>query len=165
MRSSTLAKILFINELYELITGIPGVIVEFGTWWGQNIVLFENLRAIYEPFNQSRRVIGFDTFRGYPEVGSKDVASETIKAGGYTVSEQYKPYLERLVAYHENNNVLGHIKKHTLIEGDVRKTAPRFFEDNPETIVALAYFDLALYEPTKVCLQAIAAPRQSERDA
>ena len=32
MRSSALAKLLFLNELYELILDIPGVIMEFGTW-------------------------------------------------------------------------------------------------------------------------------------
>ena len=42
MRSSALAKILFVNEAYQLILNQPGVIVEFGTWWGQNLILFEN---------------------------------------------------------------------------------------------------------------------------
>lgn len=65
MRSSALTKILFVHELYSLIKDIPGVIMEFGCWWGQNLILFENLRAIYEPFNQARRIIGFDTFQGY----------------------------------------------------------------------------------------------------
>ncbi len=155
MRSSDIVKILFINELYELIMDIPGVIMEFGIWWGQNIILFENLRAIYEPFNQSRRVVGFDTFEGYPEISSNDIESETIKIGGYTVSESYNHYLEKLLAYHEENNVLGNIKKHTLIKGDVTDTVPKYFNDNPETIVALAYFDLALYKPTYECLQSI----------
>src|SRR3954471_24614111 len=89
MRSSALAKILFVDEAYRLIVDQPGIIVEFGTWWGQNLILFENLRSIYEPFNQSRRVIGFDTFEGYPEISEKDVASETIKVGGYTVAKDY----------------------------------------------------------------------------
>lgn len=155
MRSSALAKILFVNELYEMIKDIPGDIMEFGIWWGQNIILFENLRAIYEPFNQNRKIIGFDTFKGYPGISSKDKASETIKAGGYTVSKHYRPYLEKLLAYHESNNVLSHIKKHILIEGDASKTVPQYFKKNPETIVALAYFDLALYKPTKKCFQAI----------
>jgi len=119
------------------------------------LILFENLRAIYEPLNQNRRIIGFDTFRGYPELSSKDIASDTIKVGGYTVSEGYKDYLEKLLAYHESNNVLSNIKKHTVIEGDVTETVPEFFEENPEAVVALAYFDLALYRPTRICLEAI----------
>lgn len=155
IRSGALVKMLFINELYELIVGIPGVIMEFGTWWGQNIILFENLRAIYEPFNQNRRIIGFDTFKGYPSISTKDVKSNTIKVGGYTVSGGYKEYLEQLLTYHESNNILGNIKKHSLVQGDVVKTVPKFFKDNPETIVALAYFDLALYESTKKCLEAL----------
>ncbi|MBN1431635.1 MAG: hypothetical protein JW931_02575 [Methanomicrobiaceae archaeon] len=155
MRSSALAKILFLDELYRLIVNQPGVIVEFGTWWGQNLVVFENLRAIYEPFNQSRRIIGFDTFKGYPSVSEKDKPSETIKIGGYTVTENYRTYLEALIDYHEKNNVLADVKKHRVIEGDATETVPRFFKDNPETVIALAYFDMALYEPSKVCLEAI----------
>ncbi len=155
MRSSALAKVLFINELYELIQNIPGVIMEFGTWWGQNLVLFENLRAIYEPFNQNRRIIGFDSFRGYVNVSSRDKLSDTIKMGGYTVSKNYKKYIEQLIDFHERNNVLGNIKKHEVVEGDVTVTVPKYLEKNSQTIIALAYFDLAVYKPTKVCLEAI----------
>ena len=155
MRSSALTKILFVNEAYQLILNQPGIIVEFGTWWGQNITLFENLRAIYEPFNQSRRVIGFDTFEGYPEISSKDKPSETIKVGGYAVAKHYKEYLEKLIDCHEKNNVLAAVKKHELVEGDVSKTAPAYFKENDGSIIALAYFDMALYEPTKAALEAI----------
>jgi hypothetical protein len=41
------------------------------------------------------------------------------------------------------------------VKGDVTETIGRYFETNPQTIVALAYFDLALYEPTKKCLEAL----------
>lgn len=155
MRSSALTKILFVNEAYQLILDQPGIIVEFGTWWGQNLVLFENLRAIYEPFNQSRRVVGFDTFSGYSSISDKDRPSETIKAGGYKVSENYFEYLKELIDYHEKNNVLAAIKKHELVQGDVSKTAPAYFADNDDSVIALAYFDMALYEPTKAALEAI----------
>jgi hypothetical protein len=47
------------------------------------------------------------------------------------------------------------LRRQSLIEGDAVKTVPLFFKDNPGTIVALAYFDMALYEPTKACLEAI----------
>ena len=30
-----------------------------------------------------------------------------------------------------------------------------FFEKHPETVVALAYFDMGLYDPTKAALEAI----------
>ena len=155
LRSSALTKILFINELYELILDKPGVIMEFGTWWGQNLVLFENLRAIYEPFNASRRIIGFDTYEGYPNISDKDRRSSTIIEGGYKVTDGYQSYLENLLQYHEENNVLGNIRKTETVKGDVTKTAQQYFEDNPETIIALAYFDMALYEPSKAAFEAI----------
>src|SRR6188768_4162623 len=54
IRSGALAKMLFLNELYEKIVPIPGVICEFGVWWGQSLVMFENLRAVHEPYNHTR---------------------------------------------------------------------------------------------------------------
>lgn len=155
LRSSALAKILFLDELYRQILDVPGAIVEFGTWRGQNVIVFENLRAIYEPFDQGRRIVAFDTFTGYPELGARDREGRTLQAGGYAMEAGYRGYLERLIAYHEGNNVLGDGKKHTVIEGDVTLTAPRFFKENPETVVALAYFDMALYEPTKAALRSV----------
>ena len=46
-------------------------------------------------------------------------------------------------------------RKHKLIRGDVSKTVPQFFQDEPHTVVALAYFDLALYEPSKTCFETL----------
>ena len=44
-RSSLLVKYITLHEIYQQFVHIPGLIVEFGTWWGQNLVLLENLRA------------------------------------------------------------------------------------------------------------------------
>jgi len=155
MRSGSLAKILFLNEMYQKIIEIPGIICEFGVWMGQSTVVFENLRAVYEPYNFQRRIIGFDTFSGYTEIGDKDVASEIISDGVYTVGQGYEDYLRELLDYHEKENVMSHIKKHSLIKGDASVTCPEFIEQNPHVVVAMAYFDMALYEPTKNCLKAI----------
>ena len=157
MRSSAVAKMLFLNELYDLIIDKPGVIVEFGTWWGQNLVVFENLRALREPFNASRRVIGFDTFEGYANISDKDRRSDTITEGGYKVSGGYESYLDALLQYHEENSVLKNLRKTELIKGDVVSTAPAYFQQHPEMIVSLAYFDMALYEPSKAAFEAIRA--------
>jgi hypothetical protein len=154
-RSSVLAKMLYVDELYRMIVNIPGVIMEFGVWWGQNLALFESMRAIYEPYNYARRVVGFDTFAGYDSITDKDGDSELVTKGAYSVSEDYEQYLARLLDYHERENTMGHIKKYELVKGDVTITASQYFERHPETVVALAYFDLQLYEPTKKCLEAI----------
>jgi hypothetical protein len=155
MRSSSIAKLLFLNELYEMIRDVPGIIMEFGVWYGQNMAVFENLRAIYEPFNQNRRIVGFDTFSGYASVTERDRASEIITGSGYALAADYPDYLRKIVAYHEQNNVLGHISKHTVVVGDVVQTVPKYFREFPGDIVALAYLDLATYKPTKACLEAV----------
>jgi len=155
MSSSNLAKILFLNELYQHILYVPGAIVEFGTWWGQNQIVFENLRAIYEPFNQSRRIIGFDTFSGYEEFSEYDKEGEVIRKKGYSTSDGYDRFLQRLTSLNESHNVLGNTGRSSIVKGNVVKTVPGFFDSNPEVMVALAYFDLALYEPTRICMETI----------
>jgi len=155
IRSSALAKVLYIDELYRLITDIPGVIIEFGSWWGANLVLFENLRAVHEPYNHQRKVIGFDTFTGYSVPGEQDGNDVLVANGAYSTGETYIKYLEELLHYHETENTLPHIQKFQLVGGDATRTIGEYFKAHPETIVALAYFDMQLYEPTKACLEAI----------
>jgi hypothetical protein len=154
-RSTQVAKILYLDELYRHIVKLPGIIIEFGIWWGANLALFESLRSVHEPYNWTRKVVGFDTLKGYPSIAPTDGTSIHAKVGGYTVSEGYEDYLRRMLDAHEADNVMSHIRKYDLVKGDVTHTVDKYFEDNPEVIVSLAYFDLALYEPTKKCLEAI----------
>jgi hypothetical protein len=155
MRSGALARLLFLNEIYQMILPLPGLVCEFGVWWGQSLAVFENLRAVYEPYNYTRRIIGFDTFTGYRGISELDKRSDTITEGVYGVPEQYEMYLDKLLNCHEKENVMAHITKHELIRGDATKTAPAYFIKNPEQLIALAFFDMAIYEPTKAALSAI----------
>jgi hypothetical protein len=38
---------------------------------------------------------------------------------------------------------------------DATETVPQYIVEHPETIVALAYFDMQIYEPTRAALAAI----------
>lgn len=157
LRCSALTKLLFLNELYQFILNKPGIIVEFGVHLGQNLVTFENLRALYEPWNQNRRVVGFDTFTsdGYASRSAIDGTSTEITGSGYKLAESYVPFLQELLNYHESDHVLSQIQKTSIEVGDVVNTVPAFFEKNKGDVVALAYFDLATYQPTLACLNAI----------
>jgi hypothetical protein len=155
VRSSLLVKFLVLDGLYRRFKSIPGVLVEFGTWWGQNLVLLENLRAIHEPFNKQRTIIGFDTFSGYPSSSAMEKKS-TEAHDGYQTVPDYQSYLAELLEVHEGNNAFGHIRgNHKLIAGNVEETVPKYFKDHPETIVAFAFFDMGPYEPTIAALRAI----------
>ena len=155
VRSSVLVKFLVLSDLYRRFKSVPGVLIEFGTWWGQNLILLENLRAIYEPFNKQRVIIGFDTFDGYPDASGMAPASVERHAG-YQTGKDYRADLARLLEIHEGNNAFGHIRgNHKLIAGDVVDTAPRYFAEHPETLVAFAFFDMGPYEPTIAALRSI----------
>jgi hypothetical protein len=155
MRSSVVAKTLYLNELYHKIIDLPGVIMEFGVWWGANLTFFESLRAVYEPYNYNRRIIGFDTFKGYSAPKKEDGKSNFVAKGAYSVSMGYEKYLQKLLDYHEAENSLSPIKKTELVKGDASHMINKYLSNHPETVISLAYFDLQLYEPTKNCLQAI----------
>jgi hypothetical protein len=149
---ATLSRVLFMDFLYRQILPVQGIIIEFGCRWGQSLSLFTSLRGMYEPFNRLRRVVGFDTFAGLPAVTAKD---GDLSAGMYSVTANYADYLRRLLAFQEGESPLEHIVKHEVIEGDASVEIQKFLERNPQTVVALAYFDLDIYQPTRDCLLAI----------
>lgn len=155
INSKNLARILFIDHIFSKIVDIPGVVMEFGTRWGQNLALFSALRGIYDPFNRHRKIIGFDTFEGFPSISFKDGRSDMMVPGGLALTKDYQKYLEDILDYHEKENPLSHIKKYELRAGDAIVEIDKYLEEYPETIIALAYFDFDLYEPTKKCLEAI----------
>ncbi|MBX3394425.1 MAG: crotonobetainyl-CoA--carnitine CoA-transferase [Phycisphaerae bacterium] len=151
----SMSRMLYIHDLFRRIVPVHGVIMEFGVRWGQNLALFSSFRGIYEPYNFNRKIIGFDTFAGFPAVAEEDGRSEQVRIGGFGVTADYKEYLHSLLQYHESESPLPHIRKFELVEGDATKTLPVYLERHPETIVALAYFDFDLYDPTRACLELI----------
>lgn len=153
--SKNLSRILFMDHIFKQVVDVPGAIFEFGTRWGQNMALFSALRGIYDPYNRHRKIVGFDTFTGFPEIGPKDGKSEMMQKGNLTLTKDYYDYLTKIMEYHEQENPLSHIKKYELIKGDANTEVVRYFKKHPGTIVALAFFDFDIYKPTKKCLQAI----------
>lgn len=147
----TLSRVLFMDFLYRQILETQGVVVEFGCRWGQNTSLFTSLRSIYEPFNRLRRVVGFDTFEGFVSVAGQD--GRHVSAGDYATTGGYESHLAEVLALQEQESPLSHLRKHELIKGDATRTFAEYLERNPQTIVALAYFDFDLYEPTRDCLK------------
>jgi hypothetical protein len=149
----TLSRINFVQKLYALIVPVHGVIMELGVRWGQNMALFSTLRGMHEPFNYNRSVIGFDTFAGFPSVAPEDGAR--VGVGDYAVTEAWEDELEAILGFHQRSSPIPHKRKHALVKGDATVTLPAYLREHPETIVALAYFDFDLYQPTKGCLAAI----------
>lgn len=155
LNRQTLSRLLFVHELYQKIVNVHGIVIEFGVRWGRNLALFESFRGIYEPYNYTRKIVGFDTFEGYPNIAEKDGTAKVMTAGAYGVTSHYDEYLRQILDYHEGENPLSHIKKYEIVKGDATVEIKKYLERHPETIIALAYFDFDLYEPTKVCMEII----------
>ena len=150
-----LSRIIFMHNMYQKILDVNGIVMEFGVRWGQNLSLFQNFRGMYEPFNHTRKIVGFDTFKGFPSVDAKDGNSEVAAVGSYSVTDKYEEYLSQILDYHEKESPISHLKKYELVKGDATKSLEDYLKKHPETIVALAYFDFDIYEPTKRCLELI----------
>jgi len=156
MKRQVISRLLYQDFLYKKILEVPGVILEFGVHWGATIATLVNLRGIYEPYNHSRFIYGFDTFSGFPDVDAKDGGFS--KRGDYSTSTNYEDELTEILTIHESFAPIAQIKKFDLIKGDVTETLPAFLEANPHLIVAMAVFDMDIYEPTKSAL-ALVLPR------
>ena len=155
LNSKNLSRVLFMNYIYQLQVNVHGIIIEFGTRWGQNMGLLAALRGIYEPFNRHKKIVAFDTFEGFPEITPEDGNSPMMTKGELALTDNYDQYLSNIIQNIENDNPLAHIKKFELVKGDATKTIHSYLDSHQETIISLAYFDFDLYRPTKECLEAI----------
>jgi len=155
VKRQELTRFLFLNELYQKMLPVHGSIMEFGCRWGQNLVMLNNLRGIYEPYNVNRKIIGFDTFSGFNTITKEDGTDAICTKGNYSVTNGYEEYLIELLKIHEKECPVSHINKNTVIKGDVIDTVPHYLKEHPETLIAFAYFDMDVYEPTAKVLDAI----------
>lgn len=155
LTSKNLARILFFYELYRKIINNHGIIIEFGVRWGQTLAIMSALRGIFEPFNRHRKIVGFDTFKGFSGIGPKDGEQCRCVDGSFAVTQDYETYLDKLLALQEQLNPISHLKKYELVCGNAMDTIPAYFAEHPETIVSLAVFDFDIYEPTRVALESL----------
>ncbi len=156
LKRQELSKVLYFDYLYQQFLNTHGVIMEFGTRWGTNMVTLSNLRGIYEPFNYNRKIIGFDTFEGFKNTNAKDDGKhDIIKEGAFSVTENYTDYLDQLLLIHQNESPLSHINKYEIVKGDAPVQLSKYLSENPQTIIAFAHFDFDIYKPTLDCLNII----------
>ena len=149
----THARLLHYSELYKQILDIPGCVVEFGVQWGATLAQLTALRAIHEPFNASRLVVGFDTFRGFPSVDVVD--GPLVRIGDYASEPGYREELERILVAQELQSPCLSSRRFELVEGDVCQTLDPWLAKNPHCVVAMAIFDMDVYAPTRHALERV----------
>jgi hypothetical protein len=146
-----LGRVLLLHSLYERILDVHGAVLVFGVRWGRDLAILQALRSILEPGNPARKIIGFDTFSGFPSTTPLDGGATR---GGYGVADRYQDVLTEVLR-HRDGDEQNPYPRRELVVGDVTETFPRWLAEHPETVVAMAYLDLDLYEPTKAVLGAL----------
>jgi hypothetical protein len=149
-----IAKFLARYEIFKKVLPVNGSIVECGVLHGAGLLTFAKLSAIFEPANHVRKIIGFDTFEGFPSINEKDSIGGTsshLARGGLTGSSLED--VQQAVQLFDTNRPIAHIPKVELVQGDLCQTAPEYLKANPHLVVSLLYLDVDLYEPTKVALE------------
>jgi hypothetical protein len=143
-------KMLARYELFKLIADKPGDIVEGGVLKGAGLLYWAKLIEIFNP--QSRRkVIGFDTFEGYPEDGGKDHDRQTAKDFKQIQIKEKQDVAMETILETAKQQGLGH--RIELVEGKAEESIPKYIKANPGFRAALIDLDFVLYEPTKAALE------------
>ena len=140
---------LFRIRLYEKILGVHGAIVECGVHRGNNFMLFNQLAAIYEPYNLTRQIIGFDTFGGFASIDDK----VDVGATAQHFSDSNLPDIQAALRLLDMNRPIPNVPRGELVQGDALQTIPAYIERNPHLIVALLYIDFDIYKPCLAALQ------------
>ncbi len=148
-----IGKLLHFHHLYSQIIDTPGYIMEFGVHWGTSLATFINLRGLLEPQNYTRKIIGFDTFDGFPSVTNED--GEIPVAGDFNTIQDIEKTIHNVLSAHEALCGFDRIQNFELVKGDASTSIDAWLEQNPQAIIALAVFDMDLYEPTRDVLSKI----------
>lgn len=153
VRRQSLTRFMALYEIFKRVLEVKGSVVECGVNRGFGVMTWAKLSAILEPVNLTRRVYGFDTFAGFPDVSEKDRShpSGGPKKGDLAAAD-YEELLE-LATVNDSTRFLGHIPKVKLVKGDAVNTIPAFMLEHPHLVVSLLYLDFDLHEPTKVALE------------
>lgn len=152
VRRQHLKRFLAMYETFKLAMPVKGSVVECGVFRGFGLMTWAKLSTILEPENLTRRIYGFDTFEGFPELDHEDRSEFTDAAAGDLSADSYQELLN-LIDEYDRDRFLGHIPKVKLVRGDITRTIPDFLKAHPHLMVSLLFIDCDLFGPTKAALE------------
>jgi len=159
-RRINMTRFLARYELYKMVQDLPGNIVECGVFQGDGLFAYAKFLEIFHPADRQRKVIGFDTFRGFSNIHENDgpVAEEVgpyVKqkfSGGYS-SENFRDAFFKLVDAFHKDQFVPHCHRIVPIEGDINETIPQYTQGNPGARISMLILDVDLYKPTLTALE------------
>lgn len=153
VRRQTIARFLAQFEIFKRQIGIKGSVIECGVHHGGGLMTWAKLSATLEPYNYHRKIIGFDTFSGFPSISEEDGSSVEAKQGNFAEDYDVFDELNLCIKDFDDNRFIQHIPKIELCRGDASQTIPAYIQNNKHLIVSLLYLDFDLYEPTVLALK------------
>jgi hypothetical protein len=145
----TFSNILARTQLFMKILTIPGDVVECGVYKLNGLMTFFHVSSILEPYNVNRKIIGFDTFEGFPAVNYDFDANITE---GYLSDLDFET-LNKFRELQESDKLLSHVDRSLLVKGNALDTIPEYVRETPSMVIALLYLDFDTYEATKMALK------------
>jgi hypothetical protein len=145
--ATRISKILAHYELFKMVNGLPGAIVECGVFKGASLARFAAFRELLgSPC--SKKIVAFDTFGTFPETiyGPDIQLRERLveEAGQDSIGVAQ---LEEVLRLQGTNRLV------ELVEGDITHTVPAYLERHPELRISLLNLDTDIHEPARVILE------------
>lgn len=151
-----LARFLAHYEVFKKIVDVPGVVVDLGVYRGASTFTWAKLCEIFCPTDIRKTVFAFDTFTGFPHLGTEDGAEKPALdavAGGYFGGASIEADLLLAQEAMNHDRHLRHRNRIEFVKGDVCATIPEFVAERGDGLrIALLNLDLDLYEPTRIAL-------------
>jgi len=152
VRRQDIARFLCRYEIFKRQLEIKGSIVECGVHHGGGLMTWAQISTILEPYNYHRKIVGFDTFEGFPDVAPQDGSGDNAKVGAFGEGYDIHAELSQSIAEFDGNRFIDQIQKVELVKGDANKTIPQYMADNQHFLISLLYLDFDIYQPTLTAL-------------
>jgi hypothetical protein len=122
-------------------------------YFGKSFFSWHKFIEVTTPTATHKKMIGFDTFAGFPDLAAEDGAGDVSiqKIPGGLSAATFQAEFSELLALHNSDAVLP-AERGRIVVGDVCQTLPQWLEDNQEARFCLINLDVDIYEPTTVIL-------------
>lgn len=149
-----IAAILAHWELYKMITGVAGAIVECGVFKGGSLLRFAIFREFIRRSDltmhipHGKKIIAFDTFGKFP---AASYSADIKPREGFIAKSGDEGFSTEQITDMLNDKGCG--QNIELVKGDVCQTVPEYVRNHPGLKIAILNMDTDLYEPAKVILE------------
>lgn len=141
-------------ELFKETIDLPGHYLDFGVYFGNSFFFWHKLIEVLIPTATHKKVIGFDTFSGFPSLAEEDGGEDLSvqkKVGGFN-SESFLDEFRLLLDLHNDDAVIP-ARRGQIVVGDISVKLPAWLEQNPESRFCLINIDVDIFEPTLAILE------------